>query len=84
MANCEMCRTEKPKKTREAVPYIVHESEMARCERQIKRLWVALIVTVALSLVGQIAWIGYISTTQQTKETAAFNQAAIYEDLKSL
>ena len=26
------------------VPYIVHEGEMARAERQLKRLWIALMV----------------------------------------
>ena len=46
MANCETCK--KVQSAPENVPYIVHESSMARMERQIKRLWVALIVSVVL------------------------------------
>ena len=46
MANCESCK--KVQNAPESVPYIVHESSMARMERQIKRLWIALIVAVAL------------------------------------
>ena len=46
MANCETCKN--VKSAPENVPYIVHESSMARMERQIKRLWIALIVAVAL------------------------------------
>lgn len=30
------------------VPYIVHESAMARQERTIKRLWIALLVSICL------------------------------------
>ena len=32
------------------VPYYVHEGEMMRAERQIKRLWVALIVALAMDI----------------------------------
>ena len=46
MANCETCKN--AKSAPENVPYIVHEASMARMERQIKRLWIALIVAVAL------------------------------------
>ena len=46
MANCESCK--KVQNAPESVPYIVHEASMARMERQIKRLWIALIVAVAL------------------------------------
>ena len=33
---------------RNMIPYIVHESDMARMERQIKRLWIALIITISM------------------------------------
>lgn len=46
MANCETCK--KVQNSPENVPYIVHESSMARMERQIKRLWIALIVSIAM------------------------------------
>jgi hypothetical protein len=39
------------------VPYIVHESAMARSERHIKRLVIALIVAVVMIAVTNIAWL---------------------------
>ena len=39
------------------VPYIVHESAMARNERHIKRLVIALIVAVVMIAVTNIAWL---------------------------
>lgn len=55
MANCESCK--KVQNAPESVPYIVHESSMARMERQIKRLWIAVIVTVCLLFVSNAAWL---------------------------
>jgi len=48
----------KPDKTPENVPYIVHEAEMARQERHIKRLWIALIVAIAacVAITGGFLW----------------------------
>lgn len=40
MSNCESCSKRPP----EPVPYVVHESDMARQERTIKRLWILLYV----------------------------------------
>ena len=56
MANCETC-TGKAAHAPESVPYIVHESSMARMERQIKRLWITILTLIFL-LVGTIgAWL---------------------------
>ena len=57
MANCETCR----EKTPESVPFIVHESSMARMERQIKRLWIALIVCISMIFACNAAWLAYES-----------------------
>ena len=61
MANCETCK--KVQSAPENVPYIVHEASMARAERQIKRLWIALIVAVCLlfasSAIFAYAWLQY-------------------------
>ena len=43
------------------IPYIVHESAMARMERQIKRLWVALVVAIVAIFATNIAWLYYES-----------------------
>lgn len=55
MANCETCK--KVQSAPENVPYIVHESSMARMERQIKRLWIALLVAVCLLFASNAAWL---------------------------
>lgn len=48
---CNNCGTENQNVT---VPYVVHEATVARQERHIKRLWIALIVAwaVVLAVVG--------------------------------
>ena len=43
--NCNNCGTENQNVT---VPYVVHESAMARAERTIKRQWIAIIVLICL------------------------------------
>ena len=60
MANCETCKG-KDAHAPESVPYIVHESSMARMERQIKRLWIALIVCIALIFASNAGWLIYES-----------------------
>ena len=59
MANCETCK--KVQSAPENVPYIVHESSMARMERQIKRLWIAVIVAVCLLFTTNAGWLIYES-----------------------
>lgn len=44
MPDCKACKDNKVAD----VPYIVHESAMARQERNNKRLWIALIVSFCL------------------------------------
>lgn len=46
---------------RVTVDYIVFEGEMARSERHIKRLWIALIIAVAAVIITNLAWLHYIS-----------------------
>ena len=61
MANCETCK--KVQSAPESVPYIVHESSVARMERQIKRIWIAVIVAVCLLFASNAgllyAWVQY-------------------------
>ena len=58
MANCETCKG-KDAHAPESVPYIVHESSMARMERHIKRLWIALIVCIAIIFASNAGWLIY-------------------------
>lgn len=43
------------------VPFFVFEGEMARAERYIKRLWIALVVAIASLAVAVIAFMWYLS-----------------------
>lgn len=54
--DCKECKVE-----RQTVPYIVHEGMMARQERTIKRLWIALLLVIALLFASNLAWIIYES-----------------------
>ena len=51
--DCNSCKERKV----EAVPYIVHESAMARNERTIKRLVIALIISVIMIFACNAAWL---------------------------
>ena len=57
MANCETCK--KVQSAPESVPYIVHESSMARMERQIKRLWITILTLIFLLVGSNCVWILY-------------------------
>ena len=59
------------------VPYLVHESEMARLERIIKRLWITILVLIILLAGSNAAWIWYES--QWTDEVTSVTQEA-YSD----
>lgn len=43
------------------VPYIVYEGEQARHERTIKRLIIALVIAVIVTLLSNVAWLVYLS-----------------------
>ena len=74
MANCNNCNSEKT--SPEAVPYIVHESAMARAERGAKRLWVVIILLIVLLVGSNGAWLWYesqfetVETVEVTQENA--------------
>ena len=52
------------------IPYYVHESDMARMERQIKRLWIVLIMTIVFLVGSNAAWIYYESQFEDVTITA--------------
>ena len=57
MANCESCKN--VKNAPESVPYIVHESSMARMERHIKRIWITVLVLIVMLVATNGTWIWY-------------------------
>ena len=67
MANCSNCNNEKTMP--EAVPYIVHESAMARAERSAKRLWTVIILLIVLLVGSNCAWLWYESQFEVVETT---------------
>lgn len=53
------CNTCKEKRTE--VPYLVHESTMARMERTNKRLWIVVIILILSLIATNAGWIWYES-----------------------
>ena len=67
--DCETCK-EKRKviaQTPKDVPYIAHESAVARLERVIKRLWVLALVLIVLLAASNAAWIWYESQFEEVR-----------------
>ena len=71
MANCETCK--KAQSAPENVPYITHESSMARMERQIKRLWITILVLIFLLVGTNGAWLWW-SNQWETVESWEITQ----------
>ena len=53
----------------DAVPYIVHEGEMARMERVNGRLWVIVILLIIALLATNGAWIWWANQWETFEET---------------
>lgn len=76
MPDCKSCKTERQNSA--DVPYIVHESDMARLERTIKRLWILLLVVIVLLVGSNIAWIVYENSF--TDEVTTESYEAVTDD----
>lgn len=72
MGDCNSCKSKN--KTHETVPYIVHESSMARMERQVKRLWITVLVLIAMLVATNGAWILYESQFSDIETTIEAEQ----------
>ena len=78
MANFETCK--KVQNAPESVPYIVHESSMARMERQIKRIWITVLVLIVMLVGTNGAWLLYNSQFETVETVMEEYQAdAIYK-----
>ena len=62
---CNDCKAENQNVS---VPYVVHEATVARQERQIKRMWIALIVAIALMFFTNMIWVGVFSSYDYSSE----------------
>ena len=80
--DCETCK-EKRKviaQTPKDVPYIAHESAVARLERVIKRLWVLALVLIVLLAASNAAWIWWESQYQTIETTITQENADGYNN----
>ena len=71
---CNECKT--PESTNVNVPYVVHEATVARQERQIKRMWIALIVLAVALFLTNMAWIGVFNSYDYSSEEIIVEQDA--------
>ena len=74
MSNCSNCKNENVNP--EAVPYIVHESAMARAERSAKRLWAVVILLIVLLVGSNGAWLWYESQFETVETTEVIQENA--------
>lgn len=71
MGNCESCKNKTAMP--DSVPYIVHESTMARMERTIKRLWITILTLIFLLVGSNCAWMWW-SNQLETVESWEITQ----------
>lgn len=67
--DCETCKEKRRVivQTPKDVPYIVHEGDVARLERVIKRMWVLVLSLIILLFVSNAAWIWYESQLNEIR-----------------
>ena len=67
--DCETCKEKRMviAQTPKDVPYIAHESAVARLERVIKRLWVLVLVLIVLLAASNAAWLYYESSFEEIR-----------------
>ena len=66
---CNGCGTDKAPAN---VPYVVHESAMARSERQAKRLVAVIILLIVLLVGSNICWIVYENSFEDVNTTEEY------------
>ena len=59
-----------------SVPYVVHESDMARSERHNKRLWIVILVLIGALIGTNLAWIIYENSFEDYVITQEVEQDA--------
>lgn len=72
--SCETCKTKTT--TPENVPYIVHESAMARMERTNKRLLITILTLIFLLVGSNCAWLWYEAQFETVEYTQEVTQEA--------
>ena len=80
--DCETCKDKRKviSQTPKDVPYIAHESAVARLERVIKRLWVLALVLIVLLAASNAAWIWWESQYETIETTTTQENADGYNN----
>ena len=68
---CNSCATENQNVN---VPYVAHESAMARSERNSKRMWIVILVLIIALIGTNLAWIIYNSQFEAVEESTVVEQ----------
>ena len=76
--HCNHCGTDKAPAS---VPYVVHESAMARAERQIKSLVWVIVLLIMLLVGSNVGWLIYESQFEVVEETT--EEYVIEQDAES-
>lgn len=66
--------------SRITIDYVAHEADMARMERIIKRLWIALLVVIVLFVVSNAFWIWRESQFEDVVTTETVTQESDAQD----
>jgi hypothetical protein len=66
--NCGSAKEMMELKDMPSVPFAAHEAEVGRQDRQIKRMWIALIVSIALMFFTNMIWVGVFSSYDYSSE----------------
>ena len=69
--DCDACKKQRAEESG-AVPRWTHEADMARMERTVKKLWVLLIITLALLFGTNAGWIYYESQWEEVTTTETY------------
>lgn len=77
---CNNCGTDKAPAS---VPYVVHESTMARAERQIKSLVLVIVLLIVLLVGSNAGWLWYNSQFETVEETATTETYTVKQDTES-
>ena len=57
------------------IPYIAFESEMARHERTVKRLVLALVLSIAMLFISNVAWLWFFNQFDIESETVQLDSS---------
>ena len=63
---CNGCGSDKTPKN---VPYFFYEGDMSRLERQLKRLWIVVLVLIFMLVSSNCAWLWYESQLETVEST---------------